>query len=138
MRAGIFRDIASWSTNIAHLGLERFRALPMSLPPRDEQALIVREAAHRLTAIEAQVAAVRSSLSRLPEFEQELLAAAVAGKLSPQDPDDEPRPLSFSVWGRRKKRSRHSPHLRQKVTNMPSKKPRPSQQAEPTPDLEAV
>jgi type I restriction enzyme S subunit len=32
MHAGVFRQIARWSTNIAHLGLERFRALPFPLP----------------------------------------------------------------------------------------------------------
>ena len=138
MRAGVFRDIARWSTNIAHLGLERFRALPISLPPRDEQALIVGEAARRLTAIDAQVAAVRSSLSRLPEFEQELLAAAVAGELSPQNPDDEPAAALMQRLGPPKKAKSTLPPSEAKATTMPNKKPRPSQQAEPTPDLEAV
>ena len=138
MRGGVFRDIARWSTNIAHLGLERFRALLISLPPRDEQAEIVREAAHRLTAIDVQVAAVRSSLRRLPEFEQELLAAAVAGELSPQNPDDEPAAALIQRLGPPKKVKSTLLPSEAKVSTMPSKKPRPSQQAEPTPDLEAV
>jgi type I restriction enzyme S subunit len=32
MHAGVFHQIARWSTNIAHLGLERFRALAFPLP----------------------------------------------------------------------------------------------------------
>ena len=90
MHSGVFREIARWSTNIAHLGLERFRALPFPIPPRDEQQRIVADARRRLDATAGQISAVQTSLSRLPEFEQELLAAAVAGELTPQDPQDEP------------------------------------------------
>jgi len=90
MHSGVFRNIARWSTNIAHLGLERFRTLHFPLPPLEEQTLIAAEARDRLETVSAQVDAVRASLVRLPELARELLAAAVAGELVPQDPADEP------------------------------------------------
>lgn len=90
LHSGVFRKIARWSTNIATLGVERFRALPFPLPPLEEQTRIVAEANRRLGTVATQVAAVEASLERLPEMERELLAAAVAGELIPQNPDDEP------------------------------------------------
>ncbi|WP_161797721.1 restriction endonuclease subunit S [Sphingomonas paucimobilis] len=90
LHSGVFRRIARWSTNIAHLGLERFRALPFPLPPLEEQQRIVAQTRCRLAAIAAQIQAVEASISRLPEMETELLAAAVAGELVEQDPTDEP------------------------------------------------
>jgi type I restriction enzyme S subunit len=90
MHSGEFRKIARWSTNIAHLGLERFRAMLFPLPPLGEQQLIAAEARRRLESSESQKAAILSSLDRLPEMERELLAAAVAGELVSQQEDDEP------------------------------------------------
>ena len=87
--SGIFRKVARWSTNIAHLGLRRFRALPFPLPPLEEQKLTADEARRRLDATASQVSAVQASLARLPDMERELLAAAVTGQLAPQDPGDE-------------------------------------------------
>jgi len=89
MHSGVFRGIARWSTNIAHLGLERFRALQFPLPPLEEQKRIVNEAHRRLRETADVKAATQASLSRLPEIERELLAAAVAGDLMPQDASEE-------------------------------------------------
>jgi type I restriction enzyme S subunit len=89
LHSGKFRGLARGSTNIAHLGLDRFRAMPFPVPPLKEQKAIVKEARQRMNAVAAQIAAVRSSLDRLPEMERELLAAAVAGELVEQDPSDE-------------------------------------------------
>ncbi|WP_330208497.1 restriction endonuclease subunit S [Pseudomonas sp. Z13] len=86
---GKFRNLARGSTNIANLGLERFRSMPFPVPPVEEQKAIVKEARQRMTTISMQAAAIRSSLDRLPEMERELLAAAVSGELVDQDSDDE-------------------------------------------------
>ena len=138
MHSGVFREVARWSTNIAHLGLERFRALPFPLPSRDEQQRIVSEARRRLDATAAQILAVQASLARLPEFEQELLAAAVAGELASQDPDDEPASELLQRLGSpRKAEVTISPPSRRGDT-MQKRRPRPTQQAEPRPDLAAV
>lgn len=90
LHSGKFRSLARGSTNIANLGLERFRSMPFPVPPLEEQKAIVEEARKRMDAVSAQMMAVRSSVDRLPEMERELLAAAVAGELVEQDPNDEP------------------------------------------------
>lgn len=84
-----FRNIARGSTNIANLGLERFRSMPFPLPPLPEQKAIIKEARLRLDLVSSQAIAVRASMERLPEMERELLAAAVAGELVSQQSDDE-------------------------------------------------
>ncbi|WP_247392364.1 restriction endonuclease subunit S [Ralstonia pseudosolanacearum] len=89
LHSGKFRSLARGSTNIANLGLERFRSMPFPVPPLKEQKVIVKEARQRMDVVSAQVTAVRSSMDRLPEMERELLAAAVAGELVEQDPSDE-------------------------------------------------
>lgn len=87
---GVYRRIASITTNIAHLTLEKFEAAPFPLPPLSEQVEIVevvwRELA-RVDALEQQTAvALRQSTAQ----RQNLLRAAFAGQLVPQDPADEP------------------------------------------------
>lgn len=99
LHAGHFRKIARGSTNIAHLGLDRFRSMPFPLPSLDEQSAIVNEAQRRLAIVEAQEIAVQASLERLPEMERELLAAAVAGELVPQQPSDEPASQLLERFG---------------------------------------
>jgi restriction endonuclease S subunit len=89
LHAGKFSSIARGSTNIAHLGLARFRCLPMPVPPLDEQKRIVKEAHKRLEEVRGQTRAISTSIDRLAEMERELLAAAVAGELVAQQADDE-------------------------------------------------
>lgn len=138
MHSGIFRQVARWSTNIAHLGLERFRALPFPAPPLEEQERIVAEARQRLDDTATQISAVRASLDRLPELEQELLAAAVAGDLVPQNPDDESASVLLLRLGPPHRDAREASKPRHRGERMPNKRSRPTQQAEPTPDLAAV
>lgn len=89
LHSGKFRSLARGSTNIANLGLERFRSMPFPVPPLKEQMAIVKEARKSMDLVSAQMTAVRSSMDRLPDMERELLAAAVAGELVEQDPSDE-------------------------------------------------
>ncbi|WP_420101536.1 restriction endonuclease subunit S [Bosea sp. (in: a-proteobacteria)] len=138
MHSGVFRRIARWSTNIAHLGLERFRALPFPVPPLEEQSAIVAEAHSRLETNRQQASAVIASLGRLPEMEQELFAAAVSGELTPQDPNDEPAAALKARLGSPVQSIAAEPRNGPQGSAMPKRKPRPSQQAEPTPDLTAV
>lgn len=90
LHSGEFQKVAQRSTNIAHLGLQRLAAMPIPVPPLREQLLIAAEVRRRLEASDAQESAVRASLATLPEMDREILAAAVAGTLVPQDPSDEP------------------------------------------------
>src|SRR5205814_6101873 len=65
LHSGEFRSIARWSTNIAHLGLERFRAMAFPLPPIREQYRIVVEARRRLERSSFEKSTVSLSLDRL-------------------------------------------------------------------------
>jgi len=90
LHSGVFRRVARWSTNIAHLSRKRLVELPFPLPPLNEQIEIAAEARRRLTDSADQAAAVRASLDRVPSMLAELLAAATSGHLVPQHDDDEP------------------------------------------------
>ncbi len=138
MHSGVFKSVARWSTNIAHLGLERFRALPFPTPPLAEQARIVEAARDRLRITQQQISAVRASLDRLPDLEQELFAAAVAGELAPQDLDDEPASALTIRLGAPPQAAATLSARNLEGKKMPSRKPRPSRQAEPSPDLASV
>ena len=99
LHSGIFRSIARWSTNIAHLGLRRFRVLPFPVPPLEEQEHIAMAARRRLDATASQTLAVLDSLARVPEMERELLAAAVAGEIVAQVAGDEPAEVLLARLG---------------------------------------
>jgi len=78
------------TTNLASINKSQLRALPISLPPSDEQAEIV----HRVGTLfayadrlEARYAAARAQVERLAPA---LIEKAFRGELVPQDPNDEP------------------------------------------------
>ena len=89
-RAGVFRRLAKWSTNIATLGLKRFSTLPFPLPPTPVQRRLVALAHQRLDGSQVQREAVSASLTRLFKMQRELLRSAVSGDLLPQDSTEEP------------------------------------------------
>lgn len=90
LHEGEFKKVAKWSTNIAHLTRRRFVEMRFPMPPLPEQRRIVAAARRRLGDSAAQQTAVRDSLTRIPLMVSEVLAAAVAGTLVPQDASDEP------------------------------------------------
>lgn len=78
------------TTNLASINKTMLSALPISLPPEDEQAEIVRRVEDLFAyadRIEARYAAARAQVERLTPA---LLAKAFRGELVPQDPNDEP------------------------------------------------
>ena len=75
---------------MAHLGAERFAALPFPLPPLAEQHRIVAEVERRLSVIQAVEGAVAANLETREALRQAILRRAFEGKLVPQDPNDEP------------------------------------------------
>lgn len=89
-RTGRFRQIARITTSIAHLGAERFAAVEFPLPPVAEQLAIVETVQQKLSQIDAMEAEVNRGLVRGSRLRQATLKAAFAGKLVPQDPNDEP------------------------------------------------
>jgi type I restriction enzyme S subunit len=86
------RQIRPMTQGVAQkkVSLGRFSSLAVPVPPMDEQALIVQilsEAEHEAAA---QSKAIDISLKQSTAQRQNILRAAFAGELVPQDPNDEP------------------------------------------------
>lgn len=138
LHSGIFKEIARWSTNIAHLGLRRFRALPIPVPPLEQQSRIAAEARRRLSAAGSQVSAVEASLTKLPDMERELLAAAVTGQLVSQDSSEEPAQSLLQRLGPPPIPGRPRPRRRGGTEQLPPKTKPMGRPTEPITDLASV
>ena len=87
---GRFRSIAKWTTNIAHLGAQRFAQLEFPLPPLAEQERIVAEAARRQDIAERLSETLTTVLSQVDAARHLALAQAFTGALVPQIDGDTP------------------------------------------------
>jgi type I restriction enzyme S subunit len=81
MHSGRFQKIARWTTNIAHLGADRFARMFFPLPPIAEQHRIVSELERRLSVIKALEATVAANLKRAERLRQSILHRAFLGRL---------------------------------------------------------
>ena len=72
------------------VSLARFKTIGFPLPPLAEQQRIVAEVERRLSVVEELERQVEASLKRAARLRQAILRRAFAGKLVPQDPNDEP------------------------------------------------
>jgi type I restriction enzyme S subunit len=140
LHSGRFLALARGSTNIANLGLQRFRAMPFPLPPLSEQHSIVKEARRRMGNVRDQSDATRSSLARLPDMVAELLAAAVAGELVPQATGDEPADQLLDRFGLPPKDAPSPTKVRREEDEdaMSTHPPLPSYSRTPSPDFTAI
>ena len=68
--------------------------LHVPLPPLAEQHRIVAEVERRLSAVAALEASVEAGLARARRLRQSILKRAFEGRLVPQNPDDEPAPVT--------------------------------------------
>lgn len=78
------------STTIAYLNKEKCESLPVPLPPINEQDAILNLLKTQLCSIAEQLRNIDLSLKQSTAQRQNLLHAAFAGELVPQDPSDEP------------------------------------------------
>jgi len=81
MHSGRFQKIANWTTNIAHLGADRFAKMAFPLPPLAEQKRIVEEVERRLSVIEELETTVTTNLQRATRLRQSILQKAFSTAL---------------------------------------------------------
>ena len=67
----------------------RFANIQFPLPPIADQQRIVVAVEKRIEELREAAGHLNSALERFPQMEKELLAAAIAGELTPQIPEDE-------------------------------------------------
>jgi type I restriction enzyme, S subunit len=73
-----------------HLSFEQLELLPVPLPPLLEQSAIARALILHLEALDDQMSTIERGLRLANAQRQNILRAAFAGRLVPQDPNDEP------------------------------------------------
>jgi type I restriction enzyme S subunit len=83
-------EMASHGIGRLRINMENLRALPVALPPVDEQIEIVISITEQLAGIARIEAQVRSCNEDLDQLDQTILTKALRGELMPQDPSDEP------------------------------------------------
>jgi type I restriction enzyme S subunit len=85
-----YKRFAKITTNIAHLGAERFADVEFPLPPLVEQRRIVAAVEDAMTVVGAAERDVNANLSRCARLRQSILRWAFEGRLADQNPSDEP------------------------------------------------
>ncbi len=88
-RARLTQD-AKWAVNQASINQQDVRRTPVPLPPVLEQHAIAEALGEQLQATKDQSVAIDISLNQCTAQRQNILRAAFAGQLVPQDPNDEP------------------------------------------------
>jgi type I restriction enzyme, S subunit len=80
----------SRGVGIHHLGAAALTNWAIPVPPRAQQERIVTAIEEAFSKLDAGEAALRATRQRLKRLSESVLAAAVTGRLVPQDPTDEP------------------------------------------------
>jgi type I restriction enzyme S subunit len=80
-----FMKLVTITTNIAHLGAQRFAAVEFPLPPLAEQHRIVAEVDRRLSVLDALDASADANLARCARLRQSILKRAFEGRLVPAE-----------------------------------------------------
>ncbi|QOC91136.1 restriction endonuclease subunit S [Micromonospora craniellae] len=77
------------SVNLASISLGKMRLFPVPVPPLGVQDYLVKTAEYHLSMLDGMEEAVSVARQRAANLRASLLAEAFAGRLVPQDPDDE-------------------------------------------------
>jgi type I restriction enzyme S subunit len=100
------KDNAS-ATTLPILNKSKFERLVVPIPSLNEQVAVIERLEERLSRVEDQEMAIGLSLKQSTAQRQNILRAAFAGQLVPQDPNDEPA----SVLLERIRKERAAPRL---------------------------
>lgn len=85
-----FKRAGKQTTNLASINMTMLRAFPVPVPPEAESREIVERLDAALTAVKQQQVAIETGLAQAAAQRKNVLKAAFAGQLVPQDPNDEP------------------------------------------------
>jgi type I restriction enzyme S subunit len=88
-KLGVFSQL-SGGVGINHLSAGKFSALMVPLPPLNEQVALVESIKDGLSKCDDQLVVIAHALKQSVVQRQNILRAAFAGQLVPQDPSDEP------------------------------------------------
>lgn len=83
------RDLQRGMTKIG-LGLDDIRALQIPLPDNNTQNSIARALNVMRTVVDGHAATIEKQIAKFNTLRSSILAAAFSGRLTPQDPSDEP------------------------------------------------
>jgi type I restriction enzyme S subunit len=88
-KLGVFSKL-SGGVGINHLSAGKFSSLPLPLPPADEQVALVETIKENLSSCDDQLVFIARAFKQSAAQRKNILRAAFAGQLVPQDPNDEP------------------------------------------------
>lgn len=117
-KARQFSTGIAFGTTRLRLTLSLFREMPVALPPLAEQTQIVAEVERRLSAADRLAATLEQQLARTNATRQSLMSEAFSGRLSFQEPNEEPA----SVLLERIRAAREAEAQKPRVKRMPKPK----------------
>jgi type I restriction enzyme S subunit len=85
-----FQNAGKQTTNLASINMGMLRAFPVPVAPADEQVEILEQIRTQLESLAQQARATDLAMKQSTAQRQNILRAAFAGQLVPQDPADEP------------------------------------------------
>lgn len=83
-------QLAATTAGQYNISLNKLRSLPIPLPPPADQLDLLAEAERQLAAADALASEIDRIQALASGLRSSILAAAVSGQMSPQDPNDEP------------------------------------------------
>lgn len=84
------RDVASSTSGLYTLSTAKVKAVPLCLPPLNEQRRVAAEAIRQLSQVERLQHRVRTAVRRASVLRKAILTSAFRGELVAQAPNDEP------------------------------------------------